>query len=285
MKIPLLLSVFVTIVTLPAAEPLVIDLWPEGVPEPEGYQPPKIAVEEEKNGVKLIKLVTKPSITLYQPPADQATGTAVLVCPGGGYGVLAIEHEGTQVCEWLNSIGVTAALLQYRVPRRAKTESEQFPLADAHQAMSILRTRADEFAIKPDRIGILGFSAGGHLSVMTALKGSEIGGAEKPHTRPDFLIPVYPAYLTPGKDMDRLRPEIQITDKSPPICLIHAHNDGITAAGSALLYLEYRKRQIPAEIHVYHDGGHGFGMRQSGLPVASWPQRVAEWMKSIGVLP
>lgn len=272
-----------------AAEPVTIKLWPQGAPEKPGI---KIGPEEELkkgDGIKRVTNVTDPTITIYKP--ENANGTSVLVCPGGGYGILAIEHEGTKVCEYLNTIGVTGILLKYRVPKRDPADPSREPLQDAQRAMGILRHRAAEFGLKPDRIGILGFSAGGHLTVMTTLHANDRTypqdpAMDVPDATPNFSIPVYPAYLVSKDDTFTLLPEIKVTDKAPPMCLIHAHDDkGVTSASSsALLYLEYKKLNLPAELHIYAKGGHGFGMKQSGLPTAAWHVRVGEWMKSMGWL-
>lgn len=272
-----------------AAEPVTIKLWPQGAPEKTGI---KIGPEQQMDkgdGIKRVTNVSDPTITIYKP--EKANGTSVLVCPGGGYSILAIEHEGTQVCDYLNSLGVTAVLLKYRVPRRDPENPSVEPLQDAQRAMGILRQRAAEFGLKPDRIGILGFSAGGHLSVMTALHANERTYPQDPaldiaDATPNFAIPVYPAYLVGKEDTFSLLPEVKVTDKAPPMCLIHAHDDkGVTSASSsALLYLEYKKLNLPAELHIFAKGGHGFGMKKTGLPTADWHLRVGEWMRAMGWL-
>ena len=272
-----------------AAEPVTIKLWPQGAPEKSGI---KIGPEEELkkgDGIKRVTNVTDPTITIYKP--ENANGTSVLVCPGGGYGILAIEHEGPKGCEYLNTLGVSGILLKYRVPKRDPADPSREPLQDAQRAMGILRHRAAEFGLKPDRIGILGFSAGGHLTVMTTLHANDRTypqdpAMDVPDATPNFSIPVYPAYLVSKDDTFTLLPEIKVTDKAPPMCLIHAHDDkGVTSASSsALLYLEYKKLNLPAELHIYAKGGHGFGMKESGLPTAAWHVRVGEWMKSMGWL-
>lgn len=272
-----------------AAEPVTIKLWPEGAPEKNGF---KIGPEKEMNkgdGIKRVTNVSDPTITIYKP--EKANGTSVLVCPGGGYSILAIEHEGTQVCDYLNSIGVTAVLLKYRVPRRDPANPSLEPLQDAQRAMGILRQRAGEFGLRPDRIGILGFSAGGHLSVMTALHANERtypqdAALDAMDATPNFAVPVYPAYLVGKDETFTLLPEVKVTEKAPPMCLIHAHDDkGVTSASSsALLYLEYKKLNLPAELHIFAKGGHGFGMKKTGLPTAEWHLRVGEWMRAMGWL-
>ncbi len=265
-----------------SAEPEVVTLWPEGTPEPAGFQAEpeaEIVREDRPDGVRRLGNVSAPTITIYRPEKPVGDGAAVLVCPGGGYNILAIEHEGTQVCEWLNSLGITAVLLKYRVPRRDPDRPHLHPLADARQAMRLLRARAAEWEIKPDRIGVLGFSAGGNLSVMLALNSD--GVEDMAAVRPNFLIPIYPAYLTTEKDGGKLLPEIVVDENAPPVCLIHAHNDRVTPAGSALLYLAYQQNKRPAELHIYTGGGHGFGMKANGDPINEWPQRVADWLRQL----
>ena len=266
-----------------AVEPVEVTLFPEGAVEPAGFvaEPEGLMEDKKKDGVKRVGNVSVPMMTVYRPETG-ANGTAVLVCPGGGYSILAIEHEGTQVCEWLNSLGVTAVLLKYRVPRRDATRPHVYPLEDARQAMKLLRARGGEWGIKPDRIGVLGFSAGGNLSVMLALNPEGAGDMEA--VRPNFAVPVYPAYLTVDGGNGELVKEIVVDEKAPPVCLIHAHNDKITPAGSALLYLAYQRAGRPAELHVYSAGGHGFGMKANGDAINEWPARVGAWLKQIGML-
>ncbi len=273
-----------------AAEPIVLKLWPGGAPEKPGV---KIEAEKEmprKSADDVMRLtnVTEPMLTVFKP--EKPNGTAVLVCPGGGYSILAYEHEGSQVCEFMNKHGVTGILLKYRVPKRDPNDPSKEPLQDAQRAMGLIRHHAAEWGLKTDRIGIRGFSAGGHLTVMTALHANERTYTTDPaldveDATPNFAIPVYPAYLTEKNSGFSLLPEIKVTDKAPPMCLVHANDDKITAAGSALLYLEYKKLNIPCDLHIYSKGGHGFGMKKSGGPVNDWPARVAEWMQSMGYIP
>jgi acetyl esterase/lipase len=295
MKNPVLILAFLLSATLPlkASEPLVVKLWPSGAPEKPGIsiEPEKrIEPKNEKDVLRLTN-VTEPTLTIFRPaPPIAPNGTAVVVCPGGGYGILAIEHEGTQVCDWLTSLGVTAVLLKYRVPVRDKTPGFE-PLQDAQRAIGILRQNALQWGINPKRIGILGFSAGGHLAVMTALHANERTYPTDPEldvndATPNFLIPIYPAYLVAKEDTSTLLASVQVTPAAPPICLVHAHDDNgaTSASASALLYMEYKKLKLPAELHIFSSGGHGFGMRKTEKPVSQWPQRVGEWMRSTGLL-
>ncbi len=291
MKLLPFITLISTAAALHAAEPITLKLWPNGAPDPTGF---KIEAEKEipkKNDadVKRVTNVSEPTITIYK--ADKPNGTAVIVAPGGGYSILAIEHEGTQVCEYLNTIGVTGILLKYRVPARSKDDPSKEPLQDAQRAIGLVRHHAAEWGLKPDRVGILGFSAGGHLCVMATLHANDRtyttdSALDVDDATPNFSIPVYPAYLVTKEDNFTLRPEIKVTEKSPPICLIHAHDDkNVTSpSGSALLYLAYKKLNLPAELHIYAKGGHGFGMRKTGLPTADWLVRVGEWLGSMGWL-
>ncbi len=282
-----LLLLLAASLNLHAAEPVVVKLWPQGAPEKDGFTlgPEKSIPPKDDKDVLRVTDVSDPTITVYKP--EKPNGTAVIVAPGGGYRILAIEHEGTQVCEWLNSMGITGVLLKYRVPARDPKNPSVEPLQDAQRAMGIVRHRAEEWGIRPDRIGILGFSAGGNLAVMAALHPNERTYTQDPaldveDATPGFLIPVYPAYLSEGDA--KLKPEIRVTAKAPPVCLIHAHDDKVTPAGSALLYLEYKRLGLPAELHIYSKGGHGYGMKKSGQPVNGWPDRVGEWFRSGGLL-
>ena len=264
------------------AEPLVLDLWPDGVPLSGQKAEPSEEVRTNKNGILRITNVTRPQMTVYRP--DDPNGAAVLVCPGGGYKILAYEHEGTDVCEFLTDHGVTAILLKYRVP-----SPRERALQDAQRAIGMIHHHAEEWGVDSGRIGMLGFSAGGNLTVMTCLHGSEHTypmdeKLDVENSTPSFAIPVYPAYLVERGTEGPLLSDITVKDASPPLCLVHAADDPWTASGSFLLAVEYKKHDIPCEVHVYAKGGHGFGMKKKGLPVDAWPHRVIEWMDSMGYL-
>ncbi|MBK8093644.1 MAG: alpha/beta hydrolase [Verrucomicrobiaceae bacterium] len=284
-----ILLFFTLTIAVANAQPVSVKLWPAGAPEKPGFkiEPEKTIVKEPSDGVVRLTNVSEPMITLFKP--EKPNGAAVLVCPGGGYSILAYEHEGSQVCEYLQRIGVTGVLLKYRVPRRDPADPSREPLQDAQRAMGILRHRAAEWGIDPARIGVLGFSAGGHLSVMLSLHANDRTYTADPaldveDATPNFAIPVYPAYLVEKDAPYALLPGFPVTKKSPPMCLIHAHDDSWSASASALLYIEYKKQGLPCELHIYAKGGHGFGMKKNNLPVNDWLDRVAEWMRSMGYL-
>ena len=275
-------------------KPLVLDLW-------EGKAPGAGIKEKEKDltrpeegliaGKRLIRLghVSKPTITVYRPAKEKDTGTAVIVCPGGGYNILAWDLEGTEVATWLNSLGVTALVLKYRVPRRPGEDGDKTPigpLQDAQKAMSLVRSKAKEWNLKPDRIGILGFSAGGHLAASASIlhnKPTYQTDKEEVSCRPDFTLLIYPAYLI-NADKTALRKELEITKDTPPMFLVHAADDGVPSENSALLYLALRKAKVDAELHIYTAGGHGYGLRKTAMPVTAWPDRAGEWLKARGLL-
>lgn len=269
-----------------------IFIWPQEVPNenkgevgPEEKKPPK-----DKNDVLRISNVSKPSLRVFPADPKLANGTAVMVCPGGGYNILAYEHEGLDVCEWLNSFGVTAILLKYRVPRRKGREKHEAPLQDAQRAMGLIRQDAKKWNINPEKIGILGFSAGGNLAVMasTSFKVrtyAKVDQADEFSCRPDFAILIYSAYLVDRKKRDQLFPEIQVSSDCPPSFFAHTGDDHVPAEGSALLYLALEKAGVVGnELHLYPFGGHGYGMRKSENFVSTWPIRAQEWMGAMGWL-
>ena len=272
-----------------AAEPVTHKLWPGKAPgEMKDIGAEKLTEPKNANDVKRLGNVSEPTVTIYSPPKDKNTGAAVVVAPGGGYSILAIEHEGSDVCEWLNTLGVTAVLLKYRVPKReAQTPDNLAMVQDAQRAITLVRSMQTELGINPTKVGMLGFSAGGHLTVCTALtkkrmyekvdKADEVFSHE-----PNFAILVYPAYLTDKEG--KLKPEFEVKPDSPPMFFAHSSDDPVTSEGSVALYLALTKNKVPAELHLYATGGHGYGMKKGPNPCATWPDRAADWMKARGLL-
>ena len=259
--------------TAQAAEPITIKLWPQGAPEKPGV---KIGPEEEiqkGDGIKRVTNVTDPTLTIYKP--ENANGTSVLVCPGGGYGILAIEHEGTKVCDYLNTLGVTGVLLKYRTPTRDEAAPHEKPVADAARAIALVREHAKEWNLDPKRVGLLGFSAGGNLLAHIACD-----RATKTEL-PDFGIMIYGGGFVDFKDPTKLKEGFTVPKDAPPMFLACAHDDGQNPTAATVLYLEYKKLGIPCEVHLFTKGGHGFGMRDNKQPINAWPQRCAEWMESM----
>jgi acetyl esterase/lipase len=273
----------------------VLDVWPGKVPDDYGsigeetFRPPW---SEEAKGAKWLTNVTKPTLTVYPPAPAKNTGAAAVICPGGGYWNLAWDLEGEEVAAWLNSLGMTGILLKYRVPRRPGQVVElppPGPLQDAQRAMSLVRSQAAAWSIDPQRIGMIGFSAGGHLTAATATSFDRrtyppLDAIDATSSRPDFAILAYPGYLV-VKDTEVLAPSLRLATGTPPFFLVHATDDRVSpVTHSAAMYLALRRAGVPAELHVYAAGGHGFGVRRSDLPVSTWSERCADWLRTLGVL-
>ena len=284
------LSAAILVLSIPlslgAAEPAVVKLWPGKVPgEVKDIGPEKLTPPKDANDVARVANVSEPTIAVYKPA--KPNGAAMIVAPGGGYSILAIEHEGTQTCEWLNTLGVTAILLKYRVPKREMQMPENLAaLQDAQRAVSLTRANAKEWGIDAKRIGMLGFSAGGNLVAWTCLAEKRyyepIDKADELSSKPDFAALIYPAYLV-DKD-GSLKPEYKVSKDSPPMFFVHANDDPVTPLSSAMLYSALKKNGVPAELHIFATGGHGYGMRKSDKPVSAWPDRCGDWLKHRGYL-
>lgn len=281
-----------------AAEPLIIDLWPGKPPRDvgiEGEEHTKIYESPILKGpTKLVTNVTKPTLTIYSPPKEKNTGTAMLICPGGGYHNLFWELEGEEVAVWLNAQGMTGIILKYRCPRRpgdVKGEPPLGPLLDAQRAVSLVRSRAKEWDINPQRIGLVGFSAGGHLAVATATRFpkreyDELDDIDKTSCRPDFAIGCYSGYLK-NREKDEVNAAmLPIPANTPPIFLAHTSDDNISDPGnSALMYLALLRAKAPVELHIYVTGDHDFGVRQNGNLPESWTTLCVKWLQSRQLLP
>lgn len=276
-------------VTLATAAPLKpIPLWPEGIPGEGDLQLPEESVELKGDyQIEIRSNVSLPTLTLY--PAEKPNGAAVIVCPGGAYNILASSHEGTEICEWLNSIGVAAALLKYRVPRREGLAKHAAAFQDAQRAVGLLRHRAAEWKIDPNRIGIIGFSAGGHLATATLTSDGSRDYPTDPALDaaspiPNFGLLIYAAYLLDEQDPDQLAPELPVTERTPPAFLAVAHDDVRFVEGSARFYIEMRRKARPCELHIFAKGGHGFGFKNTPEEIAQWPSLAEKWMEAEGFL-
>jgi acetyl esterase/lipase len=272
-----------------SAEPITLKLWPEGPPTtmaPKSEATIKLIQSYGGVGPNRISDVSDPTITIYQP--EKPNGTSVIVAPGGGFMFLSYAHEGTQVCEWLNSLGVTAVLLKYRTPTRDEKEMFELPVQDAQRAMGLVRQHAAEWHLDPQRVGLLGFSAGANLAGHAAWDRGPRTYPQKPTIDdprgPNFLIFIYGGGFLDKDDKSKFRPGFSVPADAPPVFFLVAHDDKTNPVEAALLYLEYKQRDLSAELHICAKGGHGFGMRKDGKPINDWPQRCAEWMKSLGYL-
>ena len=274
-----------------SGEKKTLRVWPGKAPnEPAGIESRKAKTETGKDGVIRIRYVDKPELVHFPAPRDKATGTCMVICPGGGYNILAWNKEGTEIAEWLNSIGVEAVVLKYRVPRRDGKKPHLLPLQDLHRSIRIVRSKAAEWKIDPKRLGVMGFSAGGHLSAMSSAfyvgQGYEpVDAIDKLDPRPSFVALIYPAYLGNARtDPDKLDPIIQVSPSTPPTFIAITHDDGDRALFAALYYARLRQNRVPAELHIYSKGGHGYGLRTSKNPVSTWPARLEDWLRSSGRL-
>jgi acetyl esterase/lipase len=272
-----------------------MELWPGPVPGDAGIDGPersRIYESELVGSTRLITNVTRPSLTVYRPPAETNTGTAMVICPGGGYHDLFWELEGEEVAAWLNSQGMAGIILKYRCPRRpgdVKGAPPLGPLLDAQRAVSLVRSRASEWGIAPHRIGMVGFSAGGHLALATATSFPErryapIDAVDAASCRPDFAALCYSGYLK-ADGRDEIAEGIRIPADAPPVFLAHASDDSISeVAHSVIMYLALLRAGVPAELHVYASGEHDFGVRQNEKLPASWPDLCLNWLRSRDLL-
>lgn len=297
-----LFVLFLAIPTRSADDSLVLPVWPGetvgdfGTIGPERVRDPSDAPTKD---AKWITNVKTPTITIFRAPAEKNTRAVVIICPGGGYWNLAWDLEGEEVAAWLNKAGINAVVLKYRVPRRpgqVERLPAPGPVLDAQRSVSLVRSRAAEWGIDPNRIGIIGFSAGGHLAVTTATHFDQrayepVDDIDKASCRPDFAAAIYPGYFLEQEragveaKKDVLAPYIRIPKETPPIFLVHATDDSVAGPeNSAVMYLALKRANISAELQIYARGGHGFGVRKSDLPCSTWPDRFVAWLQSQGML-
>lgn len=272
-----------------------IAIWPGVVPDVQSVPGPEADIQGA------VTNVTHPTMTVYAPNGKN-TSAAIVVFPGGGFQMLAMDLEGTEVCDWLTARGITCVLLKYRVPSapyvwqcdcRPHNRSISTPsLQDAQRTLKLIRAHAAEWRIDPHKVGVLGFSAGGYLvaEVSTRFKArlyAPVDAADQESSRPDFAIAIYPGHLAMAENSIALNPNIKshITSQTPPTFLLQNEDDDVDSIEDALsYYMGLKAAKVPVELHAYAQGGHAFGLRPSKLPVSAWPQLVEKWLGTIGVI-
>jgi acetyl esterase/lipase len=263
-----------------SAEQQVVQVWPEGrVPLKTGDAPEK--VNPSKDDIIRITDVNVPSLTVFLAADTGRPNPAVMICPGGGYGILAWNHEGTEIAAWLNGQGISAFVLKYRVPGNQRDAA----FCDAQRAMGVIRSRAAAFNIDPARLGIMGFSAGAHLSARTSADAGKrfyepVDEADALPSRPDFALIIYPAYLA-QKGGFELPPEIPVSAATPPTFLLQAENDKPYVDSSLAYFIALKAAGVPAELHIFPDGGHGYGLRKKGTSTDAWGGLAEVWLKRL----
>ena len=288
-------AVLAALLSAPLAAQQTLPLWPSGPPEPPRVSTPERDATKPTDaliaGKPLQHLtdITNPTLTLY--PAPEPNGAAVLVFPGGGYQILAYDLEGTEVCTWLNSLAVTCVLVKYRVPETGHFPANTEDLEDAQQAMRLTRAHAADWHIDSRRVGVLGFSAGAHLAATLSTHpdftrpGAPISQSNGSiDARPDFALIVYPGYLANTPALDTLDPALKPPANTPPTFLLQAEDDPVHVENVLVYFRALKAARIPAELHVYAEGGHGYGLRPTDLPVTHWPALAATWLNTIHML-
>jgi acetyl esterase/lipase len=287
------------------AQTMAINIWKGQIPgsiKNSSYK----EMLDTSGGWERISNVSIPRIDFYSAPSEKSTGTAVLICPGGGYGVLATGHEGKDIAKWFNSLGISAFVLKYRLPDETiMTDKTIGPLQDAQQAMRIIRQNSKDWNINPEKIGVMGFSAGGHLAAtLSTHYNDKVYEADfSTSARPDFSILIYPVIsmdstithmgsrinLLGKKPTDeivaRYSNELQVNKKTPPAFLVHSIDDGAVPVENSINYvLALRKSKVPCELHLYQSGGHGYGMGRSSNTESTWPEACIKWLKMNNLL-
>jgi len=280
-----------------------LPLWPQGAPDmpktalraetSELIRAPKVAVDREYMQVRDVSV---PTMTVF-PPKTANTGAAMVVFPGGGFRILAMDLEGTEICDWVTVQGMTCVVLKYRVPKsnhywdnelkRHVTPKVAFALQDAQRSIRLLRSKAKELAIDPNKIGVIGFSAGGYLVAQTSnvFKSTykAVDEVDRLSSHPDFAIAMYPGHLC--REDKKFDPSLKVTPNTSPTLIVQAWDDPIDPVCNSLVYAkELNEAGVPSEIHLFAKGGHAFGLREKQLPIANWPTLVEQWLKGLGIL-
>jgi acetyl esterase/lipase len=279
----------------PSPDHLTLQLWPGAAPGAPTNLPPEGNMTTAKDNVVAGRLVYRvgnvvtPTITLYKAKSA-GNAPAIVVFPGGGYRTLSIDMEGTEVCDRLNSAGITCVLLKYRVPGTGPYPKSSAALQDAQRALGLVRMHAAEWGIDPNRLGVLGFSAGGHLSAAISNLYQKrlydpLDEADKLSCRPDFSVVVYPGYLALSDQNFAPNAAIQPTANTPPTFIVQAEDDPVHVENAVVYFMQLKNAKVPAELHIYAQGGHGYGLRRTERPVTTWPDEVEKWLHTIGILP
>lgn len=262
-------------------------LFPDGAPgETTGLKEKEDLSGDKVAGCPVLRIsdVSEPTLTFYPAPADNNSGATIVVNPGGAYHILAYNLEGTEICKRFNSHGVNCVLLKYRVPRRKGLEKHQAPLQDLQRAIAYTRSHAGEWKIDPDRIGVMGFSAGAHLAAAASTNYAQrtyprVDEMDEVSLRPDFCVLIYPAYLH-GENFS-VAPELKITSDTPPTFLVQTQDDHRLLNSSIFYYYALKEAGVPVALNLYPSGGHGYGLRNTGHWVNEWPHRVMSWLRDI----
>jgi acetyl esterase/lipase len=281
-----------------------IPIWPKEPPNAEAVAGPEVLEPPDDfrvagKPVAAVTNVTRPTMTIYSPKTKNNTGVAVVVLPGGGFEDLAIDLEGTEVCDWLTSKGITCVLLKYRVPSlpydwRCKCRPDGYvtptlALEDVQRTMGLVRSHAAEWHINPHKIGVIGFSAGGYLVAEISTKFDHrlyplVDEVDKLSCRPDFAVAIFPGHLGKGANLE-LNPNVPVTPQTPTTFLLQAEDDHVDSVNDSLAYyVALKNAAVPVEMHLYAEGGHAFGMRRTKFPITGWPQLVETWLKTIGMI-
>jgi len=272
-----------------------VAIWPAGkLPDARPAPGPKSATQAAGKPFLSVTNVSQPTMTVYSPVGTN-TGAAVVVFPGGGYQILAIDLEGTEICDWLVSRGITAVLLKYRVPiERTNPYAEPTPplaLQDAQRTVGLVRLHAAEWHIDPHKVGVIGFSAGGHMVAALSTHFEKrsyqpVDEADRQSCRPDFAMACYPGHLWDEDDPLVLNPTVPVSSQTPPTFLVHAEDDPMDPVYHSLVYYAaLKKASVPVEMHLYAQGGHGFGLRPTTRPISHWPELAETWLRTIGMIP
>ncbi|MCX6260303.1 MAG: alpha/beta hydrolase [Bacteroidia bacterium] len=303
----LLSAVLISLLTVSGfSQTLTLKLWPDGIPGSKTDPSYVEKITTTDGRITRCEKVVTPDLTVFLPAPEKANGAAVLICPGGGYGVLAFDHEGNAIAKWLNDNGIAGIILKYRLPSdQIMIDKSIGPLQDAHEAMRVIRRNAVSWKINPDRVGVIGFSAGGHLASTLSTHYAEKVYDVKDNTsaRPNFSLLIYPVVsfdtvithrgtrnnligLNPDiKQVQRFSNELQITADTPPAFLVHSADDKAVPVMNSIGYFRgLQKNNIPVELHIFQKGGHGYGLSPNGGTESSWPGLCIKWLKAMGLI-